>query len=296
VRRFDEAFATASEARASSQLAAGLVGARHDRSAMERRVAMQREAFPAPEPRAATPHPVQPVFIVGMFRSGSTLLEQILSAHEAVQSGGELPLVPRIAQLLRPYPAVVAGASRTQLDQLANVYLAEVRKIFPDAGVVTDKRPDNFEHVGLIKRMFPSARIIYTHRNPLDICVSTHFLHIDAAVSWASTPEDTAHQIIQCARLMAHWLQLYPDDILTVDYERLLAEPEAQTRAILSFLDLPWSESCMAFHAARTQVRTASVWQVREPLHHRAVGRWRNYAGQLAEAEAMLRAAGQIND
>lgn len=296
MRRFDEAFATASEARASSQLAAGMAGAWHDRIVMERRVAMQREAFPAPEPRAATPHPVQPVFIVGMFRSGSTLLEQILSAHEAVQSGGELPLVPRIAQLLRPYPAVVAGASRTQLDQLANVYLAEVRKIFPDAGVVTDKRPDNFEHVGLIKRMFPNARIIYTRRNPLDICVSTHFLHIDAAVSWASSPGDTAHQIIQCSRLMAHWLQLYPDDILTVDYERLLDEPEAQTRAILSFLDLPWSEACMAFHAARTQVRTASVWQVREPLHHRAVGRWRNYAGQLAEAEAMLRAAGQIND
>jgi tetratricopeptide (TPR) repeat protein len=295
-RRFDEAFATASEARASSLLAAGLAGARHDRVAMERRVAMQREAFAAPEPRATTRDPVQPVFIVGMFRSGSTLLEQILSAHDAVHSGGELPLVPRIAQLLRPYPAVVAGASRTQLDQLAAVYLAEVRKIFPDAGVVTDKRPDNFEHVGLIKRMFPNARIIYTRRNPLDICVSTHFLHIDAAVTWASSPADTAHQIVQCSYLMAHWLQLYPDDILTVDYERLLAEPESQTRAILSFLDLPWSESCMAFHAARTQVRTASVWQVREALHHRAIGRWRNYAWHLGDADAMLRAAGLIND
>ena len=292
--QYGEAYETAAQARAASLAAAGVSSARHDCIAVERRVAAQRAAFAAPEPQAAIRHETQPVFIVGMFRSGSTLLEQILSAHEAVRSAGELPLVPRIAQLLRPYPTVVAGASRAQLDQLAAAYLAEVGKMLPGPGVITDKRPDNFEHVGLIKRMFPDARIVHTRRHPLDICVSTHFLHIDASVSWAARPADTAHQIIQCARLMEHWRQLYPADILTVDYERLLSDPEAQIRAVLSFLGLPWSEACLAFHAARTQVRTASVWQVREPLHQRAVGRWRNYRDQLAEAEAMLREAGLI--
>ena len=292
--RYGEAYDTAAQARTASLAAAGLSAARHDRTAMERRVAAQRAAFAAPEPPTEIRHETRPVFILGMFRSGSTLLEQILSAHEAVRSAGELPLVPRIAQLLRPYPAVVAGASREQLDKLAAAYLAEVGKMLPGPGLVTDKRPDNFEHVGLIKRMFPEARIVHTRRHPLDICVSTHFLHIDASVSWAVRPADTAHQIIQCARLMEHWRQLYPADILTVDYERLLAEPEAQIRAVLSFLGLPWSQACLAFHEARTQVRTASVWQVREPLHQRAVGRWRNYRDQLAEAEAMLREAGLI--
>lgn len=295
-RRFDEAFITAARARQASLEAAGNGVPRHDREAMESRVAMQRSTFTAPEPHANQMRSPSPVFIVGMFRSGSSLLEQILSAHESVQSAGELPLIPSIARMLRPYPAVVASASRSQLDELADVYMKEIQKVFSEAAVVTDKRPDNFEHVGLIKRMFPGARILHTRRHPLDICVSTHFLHIDTSLSWTHTVVDVAHQAVQCAHMMDHWLEIYPDDILTVDYERLLAEPEAQVRAVLSFLGLPWSDACLAFHTARTQVRTASVWQVREPLYQRSIGRWRNYTAQLTEAATLLRNAGLLDD
>ncbi len=289
--QFEAAFDKASEARAAS----GASSVRYDRSAMERRVARQRETFTTAEPASPIRHALEPVFIVGMFRSGSTLMEQILSAHESVRSAGELPLVPKIAGLLRPYPMIVAGAARAQLDRLAGAYIAELDKMSLVAGVVTDKRPDNFEHVGLIKRMFPNARILYMRRHPLDICVSTHFLHVDSSLSWASSPPDIAHQIIQCTLLMEHWTHLYPNDILTVDYERLLEEPEGQIREVLSFLGLPWSPACLAFHTSRSQVRTASVWQVREPLHRRSVARWRNYEKKLEGATAMLRSAGLID-
>jgi len=291
-RMFEEAFATASSAQALNRQAAGPSIAAYDHAAMERRVSALCQAFQSPEPpRRHDLRPV-PIFIVGMFRSGSTLLEQILAGHPQISAGGELTLIPRIVRAAQPYPMSVAQASGAQLDQLAEAYCAETRKAFPDARFVTDKRPDNFEHVGLIKRMFPGAKVIYTRRHPLDVCLSTHFLHLDASIAWAATPESTAHQIVQCEKLMKHWCRIYPDDILTLDYEGLLASPETEVRRALSFLDLPWSERCLDFQAGRSHVRTASVWQVREPLHTRSVGRWRNYSRQLAEAARQLVDAG----
>lgn len=287
-QQYDAAFAAATSAHALNQQAAGPSAAVYDPVAMERRTAALCDAFRSPETHSDRPVLPVPIFIVGMFRSGSTLLEQILAGHPLVNAGGELSLIPRIARAAQPYPMAIAQATRTQLDQLAGAYAAEVRKAFPKAGFVTDKRPDNFEHVGLIKRMFPKAKVIYTRRHPLDICLSTHFLHLDASIAWAATPETTAHQITQCAKLMRHWCGLYPDDILTLDYEHLLADPETELRRVLAFLGLQWSESCLDFQAGRSQVRTASVWQVREPLHTRSIGRWLNYAPQLAKASRQL--------
>lgn len=295
-REFDQAFAAATSAHQLNRQAAGNAVAAYDPEAMEHRVATLCEAFAQPEPRREQAGQPMPIFIVGMFRSGSTLLEQILAGHELIDTGGELPLIPRTVALVRPYPTAIVQATRDQLDRLAAAYRAEIRKAFPEARYVTDKRPDNFEHVGLIKRMFPGARILYTRRNPLDICVSTHFLHIDPAISWAATPETTAHQIVQCTRLMDHWMTLYPDDMLTVDYEDLTRDPEPQIRQVLAFLDLPWSDSCMNFHDNRTQVKTASVWQVRERLHTRSIGRWQSYSQQLARASKLLSEAGLIGE
>ncbi len=290
----DEAFATASAAQALNRQAAGPSAVAYDPGAMERRVAALCQAFDRPEPpRAQDPRPI-PIFIVGMFRSGSTLLEQILAGHPLVGAGGELSFIPRIVRAAQPYPMAAAQASAAQLDQLAEAYCAETRRAFPSARFVTDKRPDNFEHVGLIKRMFPGAKVIHTRRHPLDICLSTHFLHLDASIPWAATPEATAHQIIQCSALMKHWCGIYPEDILTLDYERLLADPETELRRVLDFLGLPWSGSCLDFATGRSQVRTASVWQVREPLHTRSVGRWRNHARRLAEAARRLADAGLV--
>ena len=152
---------------------------------------------------------------------------------------------------------------------------------FAGADVVTDKRPDNFLHIGLIKTLFPDARIVYTVRDPMDVCLSNWFLHLDASMAWALDLEDTAHWHGQHRRLMAHWTALYPDDIHTLDYDALVADPEPVVEGLLRFLDLPWEEGCLAFHETGGAVRTASVWQVREPLYRRSSGRWRNYAAHL---------------
>jgi hypothetical protein len=224
-----------------------------------------------------------------MFRSGSTLAEQILAGHSRVTPGGELGLVPAIARWLEPYPASLA--TRPDLiGQARDLYLRGLAASRPGAALVTDKRPDNFLHIGLIKAMFPNARIVHTVRDPLDTILSNWFLHLDASMAHALDLDDMAHWHGQYRRLMAHWKALYPD-ILDLDYDLLVREPRPLIKALLEHLDLAWEDGVMTFHTARTGVRTASVWQVREPLYARSSGRWRNYERHLRGLIATLQGA-----
>lgn len=280
---YDEAFAAYAAANAASRAASGI---RYDRTAQERFVDRLIAAFPRPVAPRAGEGGEAPLFICGMFRSGSTLAEQILSRHEAVTPGGELGLVPAIAASFDPYPEAAAAAPPETLARLRSEYLARLRQVHPDEAV-TDKRPDNFLHIGLIKGLFPEARIVHTRRNPTDNMLSLFFLHLDPRMAYAQDLDDAAHWHGQYRRLMAHWQSLYPDDIHDLDYDALVADPRPNIEALLGFCGLPWSEACLSFHEADNAVRTASAGQVREPLYRRSSGRWRNYErhiGPLIEA------------
>jgi tetratricopeptide (TPR) repeat protein len=283
---YDDAFAAYAAANAASRTAAG---ARYDRAAHEALVDRLIAAFPVPEDRPAGGGAGAPVFICGMFRSGSTLAEQILARHEAVTPGGELGLVPAIADALRPYPEAAATAAPEDLARLHAAYLQALRKVHPGTGLITDKRPDNFLHIGLIKRLFPEARIVHTVRNPLDNILSLYFLHLDPAMAYAQDLDDSAHWYRQYRRLMAHWRHLYPEEIHELDYDALVADPKPRIEALLGFCGLEWREACLSFHEAGNAVRTASAGQVREPLYRRSSGRWRNYERHLAGLTEALR-------
>ncbi len=240
----------------------------------------------------------QPLFICGMFRSGSTLIEQVLSSHSKIVAGGELSLLARLAaQAGARSQADFAALSDAHVRRLAGQYLDEIEKLFAQsaagASYVSDKRPDNFMLIGLIKRLFPAAKIIHTVRQPLDNCLSVYFQHIDQRFAgYASNLADTAHYFGQCRKMMAHWKHVFGDDIIDVDYDRFVAAPEPVIRTVLAALGLEYESACMDFHQRRNAVKTASYWQVREPLYTKSSGRWRNYADHLGPLVERLGAAG----
>ena len=269
----DEAFAAATEANAASRSA---TGARYDRAKQERLVDRLIATFSEP---AAGAGEAPAAFICGLFRSGSTLIEQILAGHSRVTAGGELDLIPALAARIADYPEAVLAASPATLAEWRDFYRAGLP--VHDDGLLTDKRPDNLLHVGLIKTLFPTAKIIHTRRNPLDNIVSLYFLHLDPGMAYALDLADAAHWHEQYERLMMHWKSLYPNDIFDVDYDGLVRDPKPVTGALLDFLGLEQEDGLLDFHRRAATVKTASVWQVRQPLHSRSSGRWRNYETQL---------------
>jgi len=221
------------------------------------------------------------VFICGLFRSGSTLVEQILGRHSRVEPSGELDLIPALVAQIGNDPEAVAAADPETLERWRKSYL-EGLPLPPTADrLVTDKRPDNFLHIGLIKTLFPTAKIVHTRRNPLDNLLSLFFLHLEASMSYALDLADAAHWHGQYQRLMAHWKSLYPNDIFEIDYDELVREPRGVLEPLLAFLALEWEDGLLEFHRSSSPVKTASVWQVRQPLHARSSGRWRNYERHL---------------
>jgi tetratricopeptide (TPR) repeat protein len=238
-----------------------------------------------------------PLFICGMFRSGSTLLEQVLAGHPEVVAGGERDwLLRTAAQRMAPFPASMATLDAARETALADEYAAHLAALFPAAAsgmYITDKRPDNFLLIGLIKRLFPAARIVHTVRNPLDNGLSVFMHHLNLQVAaYAGDLGEIGHHYGEYRRLMAHWKSLYPDSIFDFDYDAFVREPRPMLERLFRFLGLDWDERCMEFHAQRSTVKTASYWQVRRPLYGEASGRWRNYRGDLGPLAQALRAAG----
>ena len=255
-------------------------------------------AFPtaAQKPAQAAPGPA-PLFVLGMFRSGSTLIEQVLAAHPQVTAGGELDFLPRLAaQRLAPFPASVAGLDDARCREFADEYRAELAQKFPqgsDGRYLTDKRPDNFQLVGLIKRLFPDAKIIHTLRDPMDTGLSVFTQHLNLRVAgYSADLGDIGHYYGQYRRLMAHWKSLYGEDILDFDYDQFVREPRPALEKLLAFLGLDWDDACLQFHTQKSTVKTASYWQVRQPLNAKASGRWRPFGEHLAPLRAALRDAG----
>ncbi len=287
---YDDAFAAYAAANRASRDSAGRGAVLYDRRRHERSVDQLIAAFGSAHASVAAPasaHP--PLFICGMFRSGSTLTEQVLAGHSRVTAGGEIDFLPRLAQgALAPFPQRMGALGPAQLEAIAGAYRAHLATLFPSAEFVTDKRPENFLYIGLIKTLFPDARIVHTTREPLDNCLSIYFLHLDHRMGYALDLGDIAHYYRQYRRLMAHWKSLYGPDIIDFDYDALVREPRPAVERLLAFCGLEWDENCLAFHRVANAVKTASAWQVREPLYQRSSGRWRNYARHVESLRAAL--------
>jgi hypothetical protein len=267
-----------------------LSGVRYDAAGFEQLVDRLIATFPEP-PAPAALDLQAPIFLCGPFRSGSTLAEQVLSRHPDVRAGGELETVPAIAASLQPYPEAVQQLRPELLDQLRTAYRTEVARLPGSAPRQTDKRCDNYLHLGLIQLLFPGAPIVHTSRHPLDTLLSTLFLRFGEGVSYGHKLEDAAHQAIQHERLMRHWRLVMPERIHDLHYEDLVRSPEETLRPMADFLGLSWDDRLLQ-PGTSGSVRTASNWQVRQPLHARSVGRWRRYEKHLEPALRQFEAAG----
>lgn len=253
--------------------------ARYDRAAHERMIDTLIQTFPLAASADATGD--APVFILGLFRSGSTLAEQILGRHPSVKAGGELETIPAMASRLSGYPHALSALGATELNALRSSYEQEANRVREAGKILTDKRPDNFLHLGLIRSIFPAARVIHTTRHPLDNLLSIYFLNFDPSISYGFDLADIAHFTRQQRRLMRHWAAAYGDTMLDANYDRLVTNPQPETQRMLAHLGLDWAPECLSGTDAGP-VKTASVWQVREPIHQRSSGRWQNYARHLA--------------
>ena len=289
-----QAYVLANEAsRASAPSGIGHYDRRAHESLVDRLIAgfttAHNGAPTALEPGTDGADAAPPIFICGMFRSGSTLAEQVLAAHSKVVAGGEINALPELIHTqLEPYPQSLGQRSPQQLAAMASAYRRHLARIAPGTARVTDKRPENYLHIGLIKTLFPDAKIIHTTRSPLDNALSIYFLHLDPAMSYALDLGDIGHHYREYRRLMAHWRRLYGNDILDFDYDAFVAEPRPAVQRLLAFCGLGWEEACMNFHRVDNAVRTASVWQVRQPLYQSSSGRWRHYEAHLGTLRATL--------
>lgn len=223
----------------------------------------------------------RPVFVVGMMRSGTSLVEQIIASHPEAVGAGELQfwgLTEHKHQELFRSRLPDGGFSA----KLAASYLKVLAQHSPDAARVVDKTPANVDFLGFIHRVFPNARFIYMRRDPVDTCLSCYFQNFSNAASFTMDLQDLAHYYREHHRLVAHWRSVLPENVfLEVPYESLVADQEAWSRKIMEFLALPWDAGVLEFHKTDRPVLTASNWQVRQKVYSSSVGRWKNYQKRL---------------
>ena len=231
-----------------------------------------------------------PLLIVGMPRSGTTLVEQIVSSHPNIAAGDEIPFWTR-------YGLSWEGANgenftpKAVREKVAQ-YLAILREIGPQAARVTDKLPFNFRRLGLLHSLMPRARFIHCRRHPIDTCLSIYSIPFKARLDFVGNKSDLVFAYRQYERLMAHWRAILPaEQFLEVDYAQLIADREAQTRRIIAFTGLAWDDACLLPERNERSVRTASSWQARQPVYTTSVERWRHYEPWLGEFRELLPAA-----
>lgn len=226
-----------------------------------------------------------PVFVFGLPRSGTTLLEQILGSHSQVFAAGELQLAGSTLAALGEEGDLFEGLAR--LDQetarlLAAQYLERLRALAPAALRIVDKMPHNYLYLGLLARLFPRARFIHCRRDLRDVAVSCWMTHFKS-IRWTNDPRHIALQFRLYRRVMEHWRQCLPSALLEVDYDETVADLEGVARRLVAWCSLEWEHGCLEFHRGRRVVSTASSVQVRRPIYATSVGRWRNYAKRLPE-------------
>ena len=237
-----------------------------------------------------------PVFIVGMPRSGTSLVEQIASSHALVDAAGEVrfwncaPLsMPIFLNTSIAFPDCLNQLNASDIQNIASNYLSVLNKVSTqDTLRITDKLPHNFLQIGLIKTIFPRAKIIHTRRHPLDTCLSIFFQLFGANQPYAYDLGKIAAHYSHYQKLMAHWHQVFPEQILDIDYEELIAAPEIESRKLIDYLGLEWDKACLMPHKLERTVRTLSSWQVRQPIYTSSVARWKNYEKHLGPLKTAL--------
>jgi tetratricopeptide (TPR) repeat protein len=246
----------------------------------------------------------EPIFVIGMPRSGTTLVDRILSSHADVQSAGELMnfavSVKRQSGSTTPAlidPDTVARSRHLDWRALAERYLASTRPATGRQAHFVDKLPHNFLYAGHIAKAFPQAKIICLRRDPMDTCLS-NFRQLFAPnapfFGYSYDLLDTGRYYLLFDRLMAHWQQVFPGRILEVDYESLVNAQEATSRKLLAFCDLEWDEACLRFETNAAAVVTASAVQVRSGIYHDAMNRWKRYGSQVEPLHRLLVEAGVV--
>ena len=237
----------------------------------------------------------QLIFIVGMPRSGTTLVEQILGAHPAIEAAGEVdffgPALTWAASATYPNVRIetaLAEQTEAQKEALRDGYLRRLHTLAThDSLWVTDKTPFNFLYLGLLQQLFPRCRVIHCRRHPLDTCLSIYFQQF-GGLDFACDLDEIAAVYLKHEALMQHWESLPNLKLFEVRYESLVANPENEVRALLNFLDLPWDEACRTPHTQTRTINTASRWQARQPIYHHATARWRRYEKYLTALKAKL--------
>lgn len=238
-----------------------------------------------------------PVFVVGMPRSGTTLVETIVACHPDAHGAGELVHVGDMARALLTSRSpdgwrehLEALPSRS-LAELAGSYLAHLQAMAPEALRIVDKMPHNFQHLWLVALLFPGARVVHCRRDPRDVCLSCYFADFELTHGYRHDLRTLGRYYRQYVRLMEHWREVLPLSILDVWYEDLVTDQEAESRRLLAHVGLDWNAACLDFHRSRRSVRTASNVQVGQRMYTSSIGRWRNYEPWL---EPLLAELGEL--
>ena len=236
-----------------------------------------------------------PLFIIGMPRSGTTLVEQIIASHPQVFGAGELNNFLHIEQTIAslmdtsmPYPECMEIIDEKTATELIDDYLNCLKTYSSSSRYVTDKLPDNFLRLGLIKTLFPKARIIHCMREPLDTCLSIYCSYFTGGHSYAYDLVDLGHYYREYERIMSHWLNLFKAHIFNVEYRELVMNQEQTTRNLLEFLGLPWNNDCLNFYNNRRPVQTASNVDIRRPIYNLSLNRWKNYEAYLKPLNMLI--------
>jgi tetratricopeptide (TPR) repeat protein len=249
-----------------------------------------------------------PVFIVGLPRSGSTVVERILGSHSSIHAAGELPhfalsIVAGVARqpgtppARRPAPPMprrelVARSAQLDFQALGTDYLSKVSAAGVPPGRFTDKMPLNYLYCGLIHRALPGARIVHVRRRPMAACFAIYKKLFQDGYPFSYNLEELGRYYIAYRRLIDHWTATLPGLIHEVSYEALVADQRQETQELLSFCGLEWQDACLDFHANPAPSTTASAAQVRQRLHNSAISQWRHFAPQLEPLQRQLEAAG----
>ncbi len=241
-----------------------------------------------------------PVFVVGMPRSGTTLVEQILASHPQVFGAGELVEIEKLAKEI-PSPTgqnddfcrQLACAESGILKEQAEKYLSLLREICSQEGVtyIINKMPTNFIYLGFIALLFPKARIIHCVRDGMDTCLSNYFTCFHSPSKHTYHLQILGEYYAEYCRIMKHWQTVLPLRLLPIEYEKLVSDPEPAIRRLLDFLELEWDDACLSFNKQKRVVQTASSWQVRQPIHTGSVKKWKHYEAYLAQLHQYMESA-----
>lgn len=230
------------------------------------------------------------IFVVGMPRSGTTLVEQIIASHPTVQSAGEVGFIgeivdelPELIHSADSYPTCIQAIKPKDITHISTAVNTQVSKFNHNFDVITDKSPINFLHLGLILLLFPDCKIIHCKRNPIDTTLSCFFQNFEKQHQYSYNMKTLALFYNEYARIMQHWQSLFPEQIYNISYENLVEQQLDESKKLLSACNLNWDDNCLSFYKSKSVVSTASKWQVRRPIYKTSVKKWKNYEKYIGD-------------